>query len=134
MAISPLPPLRPQNSQTPCQLQPCLQAEARNPNVPMRTLVSAHMTAWAAGSAYPVAKIRSSLGQAGWHPYSFLAVPPAMRESATKLLLGVNECHVCCAITWMHPSGFVKSQQCDVSRMLCYCIKQRLHAAQSSMR
>lgn len=42
-----------------------LQAEARNPKVPMRTLVSAHMTAWAAGSAYPVAEVRSSLGQAG---------------------------------------------------------------------
>ena len=56
----------------------CLQAEARDPNIPMRTLVSAHMTAWAAGSAYPVAEIRSSLGQAGLHLRSLLAVPAAV--------------------------------------------------------
>lgn len=56
----------------------CLQAEARDPRVPMRTLVSAHMTAWAAGSAYPVAEIRSSLGQAGLHSHSLLVVPPVV--------------------------------------------------------
>ena len=64
----------------PCHSQSCLQAEARNPNVPMRTLVSAHMTAWAAGSAYPVAKIRSSLGQAGLHLDSLLPVPLVVRK------------------------------------------------------
>ena len=45
----------------------CMQAEARDPKVPMRTLVSAHMTTWAVGSPYPVAEIRSSIGQAGVH-------------------------------------------------------------------
>ena len=31
----------------------------------IRTLVSAIMTTWAAGSTYPVAEVRSALGQAG---------------------------------------------------------------------
>ena len=31
----------------------------------MKTLVSGIMTTWAAGSTYPVAEVRSALGQAG---------------------------------------------------------------------
>ena len=42
-----------------------LQAEARDPSVVMKTLVSGIMTTWAAGSVYPVAEVRSALGQAG---------------------------------------------------------------------
>lgn len=48
----------------------------------MRTLVSAHMTTWAAGSAYPVAEIRSSMGQAGWH-----AGPILIMLAVTKFLI-----------------------------------------------
>ena len=42
-----------------------LQAEARDPSVVMKTLVSGIMATWAAGSSYPVAEVRSALGQAG---------------------------------------------------------------------
>lgn len=42
-----------------------LQEEARSEAVVNRTLVSAQLLDWAAGSNYPIAQIRSSLGQAG---------------------------------------------------------------------
>ena len=45
-----------------------LQEEARSEAIVNRTLVSAQLTQWAAGSSYPVAQIRSSLGQAGTQP------------------------------------------------------------------
>ena len=46
----------------------CVQREARSEVVVNRTLVSAHLTDWATGSSYPVAQIRTSLGQAGLSP------------------------------------------------------------------
>ncbi|KAL0046957.1 hypothetical protein WJX82_002966 [Trebouxia sp. C0006] len=49
----------------PFELRQQLQAEARDPSVVMKTLVSGMMTTWAAGSTYPVAEVRSALGQAG---------------------------------------------------------------------
>lgn len=49
----------------PFELGQQLQAEARDPTVVMKTLVSGIMTTWAAGSVYPLAEVRSALGQAG---------------------------------------------------------------------
>ncbi|KAL0033647.1 hypothetical protein WJX79_009647 [Trebouxia sp. C0005] len=49
----------------PFELRQQLQAEARDPSVVMRTLVSGIMTTWAASSVYPVAEVRCALGQAG---------------------------------------------------------------------
>lgn len=51
-----------------------LQAEARDPTVVTRTLVSGIMSTWAAGSVYPVAEIRSALGQAGTLPCCSISV------------------------------------------------------------
>ena len=59
--------------QAPCT---CVQAEAQDASVKARTLVSGVMTTWAAGSVYPMADVRSALGQAG-------DTPPALHNSCT---------------------------------------------------
>lgn len=78
-----------------------MQAEARDPNVPMRTLVSAHMTTWAAGSAYPVAEIRSSIGQAGLHSTGSQLYCRRGFRLITSVTYSVNEHDVCCAANWV---------------------------------
>lgn len=42
-----------------------MQAEAKNPVSSDRTLVSGMIESWDASAAFPLAQIRSSLGQAG---------------------------------------------------------------------
>lgn len=48
-----------------------VQAEAGDDSITSRTLVSALMQDWAAGSSYPIAHVRSSLGQAGLHRQTY---------------------------------------------------------------